>query len=58
MENEEIVAMAICAIAEELKKDIKRIRVISFEEESNSCLKEYLEKQGITFIKYQLGDHL
>lgn len=54
--NEEIVAMAIGAIAEELKINIKRVRILSFEEESDCALNKYLQEKGITFSKYQLGD--
>lgn len=32
MEKDEIVAMAIAAIAEELAIDVKRVRIISFRE--------------------------
>ena len=32
MENNEIIAMAVAAIAEELGTDVRRVRVISFTE--------------------------
>ena len=56
MEKDEIIAMAVAAIAEELKTDIKRIRVKSFREVEKSNLEKYIEEKSIPYRKYQLGD--
>ena len=56
MEKDEIIAMAVAAIAEELKTDIKRIRVKSFKEVEKSNLEKYIEEKNISYKKYQLGD--
>ena len=56
MEKEEIIALAIAAIAEELKTDIKRIKVKSFKEVEKSNLEKYIEEKNIPYKKYQLGD--
>ena len=56
MEKEEIVAMAVAAIAEELKTEIHRIRIISFKEVEKSNLEKFLEEKSIHFEKYHLGD--
>ncbi|MDO5424014.1 MAG: hypothetical protein Q4F41_09835 [Eubacteriales bacterium] len=54
--NEQIVAMAVAAIAEETKEEIENIRVIYFREIVPSSLETYLRRNHITFRKYQLGD--
>lgn len=56
MEKEKVIAMAVAVIAEELKTDIKRIRVKSFKEVEKSNLEKYIEERSITYKKYQLGD--
>ena len=56
MEKDEIIAMAVAAIAEDLKTDIKRIRVKSFKEVEKSNLEKYIEEKSIVYKKYQLGD--
>lgn len=56
MKKNKIVAMAIAAIAEELKVDIQKIRVLSFEEIERSGLEKYIEINSIPYKKYQLGD--
>lgn len=56
MEKDEVIAMAVAAIAEELKTDIKRIKVKSFKEVEKSNLEKYIEEKSIQYIKYQLGD--
>ena len=40
MEKEEIAAMAVAAIAEELQTDIKRVRILSFDEIQESDLED------------------
>jgi len=54
MEREQIIAMAVAAVSEELKTDIKRIRVLSFKEVEKSSLEKYIEEKSIHFEKYQL----
>lgn len=56
MEKDEVIAMAVAAIAEELKIDIKRIRVKSFKEVEKSNLEKYIEEKSIQYRKFQLGD--
>lgn len=57
MTKDRIVAMAVAAIAEELQQDISHIRVVSFREiTKESCLKQYLEANGIEYKKFQIGD--
>ena len=54
--NEQIVAMAAAAIAEELQEDVTRLRVVSFREVYPSSLEQYIADRGIEYRKYQLGD--
>ncbi len=54
MEKDQIIAMAIAAVAEELKTEIKRIHVLYFKEIEKSSLEKYLEEKSIHFEKYQL----
>ena len=56
MEKDQIVAMAVAAVAEELNTDIKRIRVVSFKEVEKSALEKYIEAHSIVYRKYQLGE--
>lgn len=56
MEKEEIVAMAIAAIAEELKTEVHRVKVLSFHEVEKNILERYIEENSIDYNKYQLGD--
>ena len=56
MKKDEVIAMSVAAIAEELKTDIKRIRVKSFKEVEKSNLEKYIEEKSIRYRKYQLGD--
>ncbi len=56
MEEDMIIAMAVAAIAEETKQDIKNIRVKSFKEVGKSPLERYIEEKGLRYRKYQLGD--
>ena len=52
--DEEIIAMAIAALAEELNADIKRIRVKSFNEVQKSSLEKYIEENHIRYSKFIL----
>ena len=54
MEKERIIAMVVAAVAEELKTEIKRIRVLSFKEVQKSSLERYIEEKSIHFEKYQM----
>ncbi len=56
MEIEQIVAMAVACIAEEIKTDISAIRVISFKEIKKSSLEQYISEHQIRYTKYRLGD--
>ena len=56
MEKDQIVAMAVAAIAEQLETGIHRIRVLSFKEVEKSSLERYIEEKAIRYQKYQLGD--
>jgi tRNA(Ile)-lysidine synthase TilS/MesJ len=56
MELEKVLAMAVAAVAEENKTDVKRVVVRSFREVYKSSLEEYIEKNNITYHKYQLED--
>jgi ribosomal protein L15E len=56
--KEEIVAMAIAAIAEESGTDAKNLRVVSFREIGESALDKYVRENNIAYRKYQLEDEL
>ena len=56
--KEEIVAMAVAAIAEETGTDCTNIRVKSFREMSLSPLQRYIQENNITYKKYTLEDEL
>ena len=56
MEKEQIVAMAVAAIAEETQTDASAIRVVSFREVPKSALEQYISDRQIEYRKYQLGD--
>ena len=56
MEKEQIVAMAIAAIAEETQTDASAIRVVSFREVQKNALEQYISDYHIEYKKYQLGD--
>ena len=56
MDKEQIIAMAVAAVAEELKTKTKRIRVLSFKEIEKSNLEKYIEEKSLQYHKYQLGD--
>ncbi len=54
--DEQIIAMAVAAIAEELGEDVTKLRVISFREVPRSSLEQYIADHNIVYKKYQLGD--
>lgn len=54
--KEKIVAMAVAAVAEELREDVSRLRVVSFREVRRSSLERYLSENKIQYRKYKLGD--
>ena len=54
--KEQIVAMAVAAVAEEEGLDVKALRVKSFREVKPSPLAQYIADRGILYKKYQLGD--
>ena len=56
LDIEQIVAMAVAAIAEEEGEDVAALRVISFREIPKSSLERYIADRGIAYKKYQLGD--
>ena len=58
MDMDELVAMAVAAVAEDLRQDIKRIRVVSFWEVFPSPLENYLAERKISFKRYELKDEL
>lgn len=58
LQNEQIAAMAIAAIAEETNGNIRNLRVASFKEIQKNHLEQYLEEHQINFKKYQLGDEI
>ena len=58
MDMDEVVAMAVAAVAEDLRQDIKRIRVVSFREVFPSPLENYLAEKKISFKRYELKDEL
>lgn len=51
---EQIVAMAVAAVAEEKKIEPKRVRVISFKEIQKSSLEKYIEENNINYRKFSL----
>lgn len=53
---EKIVAMAVAAVAEDMRTDVTRIRVVSWKEIQKSPLAQYISDHGIDYKKYQLGD--
>lgn len=52
--REELVAMAVAVIAEELGTDVQHVRVCSFREIKKSGLAQYLEDNNISYTKYEL----
>ena len=58
MDMDELVAMAVAAVAENMRQDIRRIRVMSFREVFPSSLENYLAERRISFKRYELKDEL
>ena len=56
LSREQIVAMAVAAIAEEAQTDATRVRVISFARVRKSGLERFVEENGIDWHRYQLED--
>ncbi len=56
--KEEIVAMAVAAIAEETGTDARDLRVVSFREIGESSLMKYVREKNINYKKYTLEDEL
>ncbi|MCQ2467530.1 MAG: hypothetical protein MJ166_08445 [Clostridia bacterium] len=56
--KEQIVAMAIAAIAEETKTDAKNLRVVSFREVQKTPLMQYVSDNNINYKRYELEDEL
>lgn len=56
MEKEELIAMAVAAIAEEEKIDVRKVRVLFLKEVEKSSLETYIEEHAIRYAKYQLGE--
>ena len=56
MELEQVLVMAVAAIAEENGVDIDRVVVRSFKEVRKSSLEQYIEDNKISYHKYQLGE--
>jgi len=54
--KEQIVAMAVAAIAEENGTEPKHVIVRSFREVPKSGLEKYIEDNHIIYHKYQLED--
>ena len=58
MDMDELVAMAVAAVAEDMRTDAKRIRVVSFREIFPGPLEKYLAERKISFKRYELKDEL
>ena len=56
MELEQVLVMAVAAIAEENGVDVDHVVVRSFKEVSKSSLEQYIEDNEIFYHKYQLGE--
>ena len=56
MDMDELVAMAVAAVAEDLRQDVRRIRVVSFREVFPSPLENYLAERKISYNRYELKD--
>ena len=54
--KEQMVAMAVAAVAELEGLDVKTLRVRSFREVQKTPLMQYIADRGIRYKKYQLGD--
>ena len=58
LDMDELVAMAVAAVAEELRTDVTRIRVVNFHEVFPRSLDRYLAERKISFRRYELKDEL
>ena len=58
LDMDELVAMAVAAVAEDMRTDAKRIRVVSFREIFPGPLENYLAERKISFKRYELKDEL
>ncbi|MBQ9448028.1 MAG: hypothetical protein IJU61_15625 [Victivallales bacterium] len=58
IDMDELVAMAVAAVAEDMRQDVKRIRVVCFREILPSPLENYLAERKISFKRYELKDEL
>ncbi len=56
MEQEQVMAMALALIADELGVDPSELRVLGFREVQPGTLGAYLEENDVVFRQYQLGD--
>lgn len=54
LSREQIVAMAVAAVAEETGESVSALRVKSFREIHKSSLEQYIEDHHIQYKKYQL----
>lgn len=54
MELDKVLAMAVAAVAEKTKRDVNKIRVVSFAEIQKSDLEKYIEENHIHYKKYQI----
>lgn len=58
LDMDELVAMAVATVAEDMQTDAKRIRVMDFHEVFPSPLERYLAERKISFKRYELKDEL
>ncbi len=54
--REQIVAMAVAAVADAEGLNVDTLRVRSFREVGQSALAKYIAERGMQYKKYQLGD--
>jgi hypothetical protein len=54
MERNEILAMALAAVADDLDTEPERLRVIRFREVPESALDTYLRARGTAFRRFQV----
>lgn len=55
---EEIAAMAVACIAEEIGTDIRNVRIVDFHEARLSGLEKFIADNNIQYKKYELEDEL
>ena len=56
MEKERLMAISLALIAHEMKVDPAQLRILRFRELKSGTLDTYLEKNGIAFRQYRLGE--